>query len=90
MNTVDDLQSLKNQLERICHIAKWNPSTNQLLSIREDLRKTSNSRGRLTAGDVESIVVRRVPDAIFAILDGVDNSDLKSLLLIALQATASK
>lgn len=87
---MDDLQDLKTQLERICHISKWSPSTNQLLSIREDLRKTISSRGRLTAGDVEGIVARRVPDAIYAMLDGVDNSDLKALLLIALQATASK
>ncbi|MCY1251088.1 hypothetical protein D9M72_648080 [compost metagenome] len=87
---IDDLQNLKTQLERICHISKWSPSNHQLLSIGDDLRKTISSRGRLTAGDVESIVVRRVPDAIYAMLDGVDNSDLKALLLIALQATASE
>ena len=87
---MDDLQNLKTQLKRICHISKWSPSVGQLLSIREDLKKTISSRGRLTAGDVENIVARRVPDAIYVMLDGVDNSDLKALLLIALQATASK
>ncbi|MNJ24017.1 hypothetical protein D3C77_184210 [compost metagenome] len=87
---MDDLQELKLQLERICHISKWNPSNYQLLAIREDIRAIISSGGRPTASDVERLVARRVPNAIYAMLEGVDNSDLKALLLIALQATASK
>ena len=87
---MDDLQDFKTLLEQICHIAKWSPSTNQLLSIREDIKGVVNLKGRVSSSDVEAIVARRVPDAIYAIFEGVDNSDLKALLLIAQQATASK
>ncbi|TPG84747.1 hypothetical protein [Pseudomonas mandelii] len=87
---MDDLRDFKALLERVAHISKWCPSTDQLRSIREDIKRTISSRGKLTVGDVEGIIARRVPDAIYAMLEGVDNSDLKALLLIAQQATASK
>lgn len=87
---MDDLRDFKTQLERICQISSWSPSNNELLLIRDDISKTIGPNGRLTNNDVERIVTRRVPDAIYAILEGVDNSDLKAQLLVALQATARK
>lgn len=87
---MDDLMSFRALLERIAHIAKWSPSRDQLLSIREDIRRTITSKGRLTTGDVEEIISRRVPHVFYSIFEGVDNSDLKALLQMAQQVTASK
>lgn len=87
---MDDLTSFRALLERIAHVAKWSPSRDQLLSIREDIGRTITSKGRLTTGDVERIIARRVPHAIYSIFEGVDNSDLKALLQMAQQVTASK
>lgn len=74
------LQNLKKELESLLNITNWSPSDEQLGLIANRLRRL---RGRPTKADVESIVLEVVGTYQCFFLEGVDNSDLTTLLLLA-------
>lgn len=77
---------LKLSLENTCRIISWNPTSSQLETIADQLVKTKPAN----LNDVEIIVTNICPDSTFMILEGVDNSDLRTLLAIANQVANSK
>ena len=81
------MQDLKHQIEITCRIAEWNPTSLQVREIIKrisDLEKTSDS---ITLADLQYIVNDIVGNIVFHLLEGVDNSDLKALLVLATRAS---
>lgn len=85
-----DVQKFKLDLERILRIGSWSPTEGQLLRIKHEIELRVEAARPLTRSELERIVSRVVYDASYPMFDGVDNSDLKSLLALALKSTAGK
>lgn len=85
-----DLTEFKKDLERLCKIHKWSPTNEQLRAIKADLQRHNLSGMQLTEADVLGIISRHVDDVSHYILDGIDNSDYRTALLMALKASAGK
>lgn len=83
---MEDLKQWKEVLESICEIIEWCPSEEVLLRIKQDLRKT-DEKGGLTREDVRHCVAEHVPNAIYKAFEGVDQTDIKALLAIAVKLT---
>jgi hypothetical protein len=81
-----DVHSLKSTLEKICKIASWNPTPSQLEAIANKLSNASPT----SREDVEAVVISVCPNTSFMILEGVDNSDIRTLLALAIQIANSK
>lgn len=75
--------AFKVEIEKSCRIVSWNPSQRQLEEIA---RKIQLAKPK-SASQVESIVVSVCPDTTFMCLEGVDNSDIRTLLALAIQAS---
>lgn len=77
-----DLTSFKNHVEELLDIAWWEPSQHQLIEIaREFARNPPRDRGEALA-----IVKALCPAITFKAFEGVDNSDLRALLALAIVA----
>lgn len=83
---MDHLEKLKQQLERDCLIVAWNPTAFQLQQIAMKLANFVV----LKKGDVAAIIVSVCPNTRFLVMDGIDNSDLRALLALAVQVANSK
>lgn len=80
------LEKLKQQLEHDCSIVAWSPTALQLQQIATQLAKSEF----LKRSDVTAIVVSVCPRTRFLALEGIDNSDLRALLALAIQVANSK
>ena len=74
------LNNLKKELESILLITKWSPSDRELKLIASRLREL---QGTPTKNVVEQVVLDVVGSYESIALEGVDNSDLTTLLLLA-------
>jgi hypothetical protein len=83
---MDHLENLKKQLERDCLINTWNPTAFQLQQIATRLANFA----ALKKGDVTAIIVSVCPHTRFLVMDGIDNSDLRALLALAVQVANTK
>jgi hypothetical protein len=79
------LTNFKAELERTLRIVKWDPSERDLMTIAQRAASTRWS----SPADLRRIVVEVYPKALFLNLEGLDNSDLRTLLALA-TAAASK
>ncbi len=77
------MTDLKTAIAEVCTIAKWNPTQEQLNSIALEIIRTKPN----SASDVEAIVAKECPDTIFLVMEGIDNSDIRTLLSLAIAAT---
>ncbi|WP_421183358.1 hypothetical protein [Aeromonas dhakensis] len=78
--------ALKIEIEKSCKIVSWNPSQQQLEKIAIEIELTKPT----SAGQVEGIVASVCPGTTFMCLEGVDNSDVRTLLALAIQASKVK
>ncbi len=76
------LLEFKRCLQSSCSIAHWSPSDSNL---REIARRLDRSRPKSRA-DAARIVIEVCPGTIFAVMEGIDNSDLRTLLALATAA----
>ena len=83
---MDLLVKLKQKLEYDCKIIAWNPTTSQLHKIATQL---ANSKVR-KKDDVTAIISSVCPNTRFLALEGIDNSDLRALLVLAIQVANTK
>lgn len=76
------LTDFKAELERTLRIVAWNPSQQDLRTIASQVAcLRTNSRH-----EIARIVVEVYPNARFLSLEGLDNSDLRTLLALATAA----
>lgn len=80
------LNNLKKELESVLRIKKWSPSEKELSLIA---RRLKEFQGKLTKRDVEKIVYDIVGSYQTIFLEGVDNSDLTTLLLLATKSSSN-
>lgn len=73
----------KSEIARIFRIAEWDPTPRQLVEINVEIRNRLASGKHLSIIDCRNIVADIYPDAIFIAIEGVDNSDLNTLLALA-------
>ncbi|SPO54118.1 conserved protein of unknown function [Pseudomonas sp. JV551A1] len=85
-----DLKKFKLELERILRISAWHPTEEQLLRIKSCIEFRVEIDRPLNRTELEIIVSDSVHDASYPMFDGVDNSDLKSLLALALKSATGK
>lgn len=72
--------NLKKELESALLITKWSPTDQQLALIAEGLKQLKPGAKRI---DVERVVLDVVGSYERISLEGADNSDLTTLLLLA-------
>ena len=75
-----NIKNLKIQLEKSLRITKWSPSENELKLIASRLRELPENS---TRNDVSNIVLQVVGTYDCGLFEGVDNSDLTTLMLLA-------
>lgn len=74
------LEILKKEIESALMITKWSPSTEELAEIAKRLK---NFKGKATKSNIAKIVHDVVGSCECMDLEGADNSDLTTLLLLA-------
>jgi len=77
-----NLSQFRNELERQLRIHKWDPTDAQLKVIASVIKRRSDARN-LDAAEILGIVQIYAKVDDFFIMEGVDNSDLETLLLLA-------
>ncbi len=77
---------LKKELEAVLLITKWSPSNEQLKLI---VNRLKSIKVRPTKSDIEKIVLEVVGSYEAMSLEGIDNSDLTTLLLLATKSNFS-
>ncbi|MFM8443328.1 MAG: hypothetical protein ACKN9W_08305 [Methylococcus sp.] len=75
-----NIRTLKAELESALMITKWSPTDNQLFEIAKKLK---DFKGKPTKSNIEKIVLDVVGTYQGVMLEGVDNSDLTTLLMLA-------
>ncbi len=80
------LQILKKELESALLITNWSPSNDEL---REIARKLREFKGEANEANISKIVLNVVGSYESISLEGVDNSDLTTLLLLATKTDTS-
>lgn len=72
--------NLKREIEAALLITNWSPTDSDL---REIARKIRKKNGSLTRGELEEIVSSVVGSFTHAVMEGLDNSDLITILMMA-------
>lgn len=80
------LDILKKELEAALLITKWSPSTAELKEIARRLKAFNGEPSKV---NIEKIVLEVVGSYEAMDLQGVDNSDLTTLLLLATRTVTS-
>lgn len=83
---MEQLSRLKRSLEDACSIVAWNPTSPQLQQIAKLLVNSS----AIENGDVAGIVASVCPNTKFIVMEGIDNSDLRMLVALAIQVANTK
>ena len=78
-------KNMTSELKKICRIYEWNPSPQQLISIRDEVKKRIQKGERLDLSSCQQIISKHCPSARLVVTEGVDNSDLNTLLMLALK-----
>jgi hypothetical protein len=80
------LKNLKNEIESALMITEWSPTESEL---KEILKQLKEFRGKPTKSNIASIVLNVVGSYEALSLEGEDNSDLTTLLLLATKTVPS-
>lgn len=80
--------SFKNLLVQALGPILWDPSASQLRAIADELARTPVSA--LSEFQYKLIIKRHCPNALFYSAEGLDNSDINTMLKMAIQAAAAK
>lgn len=76
---------LEEFLRSHCNLEDWHPTASQLSAIENEILNSMRSGKTLSRTDCQNIVVRHCGSVRMLLLKGVDNSDLNTLLLQAIQ-----
>ena len=80
------LSEFKLGLERTLKIVSWSPTEHDLITIAQEV-----ARGRVAGSDDLSNIVSRVcPGTLRMVTEGLDNSDLRTLLVLAAAAAIQR
>lgn len=82
-----NISTLKAELESALMISKWSPTDRQLLEIAKKLK---DFKGEPTKSNIEKIVLDVVGSYEAITLEGIDNSDLTTLLMLATKVDSGK
>jgi len=81
---------MSNSLERFlrdhCNLIDWSPSSEQLSKIEKEINDALIQEKSLTKSECQHIVVKHCGSTRMFVTRGVDNSDLNTLLALALSA----
>jgi len=77
-------ENLKKELEAALLITKWSPTERELHEIARRIKSLSSATSK---ADVEKIVLDVVGSYECVSMEGVDNTDLTTLLLMATKTT---
>lgn len=77
-------ENLKKELEAALLITKWSPTESELHEIARRIKSLSSATSK---ADVEEIVLDVVGSYECVSMEGVDNTDLTTLLLMATKTT---
>ncbi len=80
------IQLLKKELESALLITSWSPSDDQLRDIAQKLREF---KGKPNKVNISKVVLSVIDSYESMMLEGVDNSDLTTLLLLATKTDTS-
>ena len=80
------LKKLKNEIESALMITEWSPTESEL---KEILKRLKEFQGEATKSNIENIVLNVVGSYKALSLEGEDNSDLTTLLLLATKMVPS-
>ncbi|MDX7792658.1 hypothetical protein SJS84_18335 [Aeromonas caviae] len=80
------IQLLKKELESALLITSWSPSDDQLREIAQKLREF---KGKPNKANISKVVLSVIESYESMMLEGVDNSDLTTLLLLATKTDTS-
>ena len=80
------IQLLKKELESALLITSWSPSDDQLRDIAQKLREF---KGKPNKVNISKVVLSDIESYESMMLEGVDNSDLTTLLLLATKTDTS-
>ena len=83
------LKEFKNALEKHSNIHRWSPSDAQLKKIALEIKARIASGQTINQSDLQGIITACVKDTVFVLFEGVDNADLKTLLLLATKVAES-
>jgi len=78
-------ENLKKELEALLLITDWSPTKSDL---REIARQIKSLKGTASRADIEKIVYDVVGSFERETMEGVDNADLTTLLLMATKTTS--
>jgi hypothetical protein len=76
----------KKEVEKLCGIVSWTPSQKQIENIAIEICRAKPK----SKSEVERIVASVCPGTTFICLEGVDNSDIRTLLALAVQVASTK
>ncbi|ELL0573397.1 hypothetical protein Q6U63_002724 [Vibrio fluvialis] len=80
------IENLKKELEAALLITDWSPTEAELNEIARQMKSLGSSASK---GDIEQIVYEVVGPYECMIMEGIDNTDLTTLLLLATKVTKS-
>jgi len=80
------LNNLKNELESSLLITKWSPTDSQLSIIAKRLK---DFQGTPTRSNISKVVLEVVDSYEAMAFEGVDNSDLTTLLTLATKTSST-
>ena len=78
--------SLESFLRKHCKLINWSPSSKEIESIKNDIEDAINTGERLSITRCQDIISTHCGIIEIILLDGVDNSDLNTLLVMAMKA----
>ena len=79
------MDNFKKELSQIGQVYEWTPTREQLDAISNEIENEIRDGQKLNVGKIQSIISRHCPGALFGLFEGTDNSDLNSLLLLAIK-----
>ncbi|WP_061945128.1 hypothetical protein [Collimonas pratensis] len=81
-----NIQAFRAELEKRCKIYKWNPSDEELQGIAAEIAHLAVTVANIDRDTLVGVVTRHAKVDSFLLTEGIDNSDLKTLLLLATRA----
>jgi hypothetical protein len=81
-------KKVSNKLEDVlrshCNLIDWHPTSLQLENIKNDIKQLLKVGVTLSIADCQRIIVKHCGSTQMLVTKGVDNSDLNTLLAIAI------
>lgn len=82
-------RNLETFLREYCNLINWSPTQQQLEVIKQDINAAIASGKTLSRTECQHLVVKHCGSTTMFITEGVDNSDLNTLLAMAVKKDSS-